>query len=67
MAEIDTLKDGLERLVKTTQQILHLVNKNRTACERPPAHGYDEMFSDAMAQLEDIELLLEGKSSTRKR
>jgi len=60
MAEVD-IKVGLFELVKATEKILHLVHKNRIACDRPPANGYDEMWADAMERLEDIELLLEGK------
>ena len=61
MAEIDTLKEALERLTRATQQTLHLIQKNRVASSSPPAHGYDEMWADTMQRLESIELMLQGK------
>ncbi len=55
----DELKDVLERLAGIIKQALLLIQKNRTASDRPEAQGYSEMMSDAIERIEDIELMLE--------
>ena len=54
------LRACLESLVAITKQIVFLVQKNRTACDRPDAHGYVEMMIDVHERLEDLEMRLAG-------
>ncbi len=53
------LKEAVERLVKATQSNLNLVNMNRIASDRPPAQGYEKLWSETMYELEDIQIMLE--------
>ncbi len=56
----DELKDVLERLAGIIKQALLLIQKNRTASDRPEAQGYAAMMADSMERLEDVEIILEG-------